>query len=72
MIHDDALVKEVSAHLQMCVSKCVKIVPRSDILDHISEYVGGDSAYPYIVYGQSGCGKTSIMALTALRVGVYL
>ena len=31
----------------------------------IKEYVLGDSKQPLVVHGESGCGKTSIMALAA-------
>lgn len=70
VIHKDSVTKEVVTHLQQCVNKCDKVVPRSDILNQIKDYVCGSSSSPFVVYGQSGCGKTSIMALSALKVSV--
>lgn len=34
-------------------------------LQKIKDYVLGDSKEPLVVHGESGCGKTSIMALAA-------
>jgi WD40 repeat protein len=35
---------------------------RDDVLQKIEHYINGDSNQPYIVHGQSGIGKTSIIA----------
>lgn len=34
-------------------------------LQNIKDYVLGNSKEPLVVHGESGCGKTSIMALAA-------
>jgi ABC-type dipeptide/oligopeptide/nickel transport system ATPase subunit len=35
---------------------------RGDIIDKIKDYVIGNSNVPFILHGESGCGKTSLTA----------
>ena len=69
-LQSDPVTREALTHLQQCVDKCSKIVPRKEILDQIKSYVCGTSDKPLVVHGQSGCGKTSIMAYAANNVRI--
>ena len=59
---------EVLEHSHQCVSKCERFYGREDVLDYIRDYVGSHANRPLIVHGQSGCGKTSILAKAARKV----
>ncbi len=37
-------------------------VGRSDLLESIRSYIKNDSPYPLVIYGDSGCGKTALLA----------
>lgn len=38
---------------------------REDTLERIKEYMLGDSDKPLVLYGEGGCGKTSLLAKSA-------
>ncbi|KAK1124232.1 hypothetical protein K0M31_006607 [Melipona bicolor] len=38
---------------------------REDTLEKIKEYMLGDSEKPLVLYGEGGCGKTSLLAKSA-------
>ena len=42
---------------------------RNAILKQIEDYVIGGSRLPLVLWGESGVGKTSTMAMAASRVG---
>ncbi len=44
---------------------CVIHHARDAVAQAIKKYICGASDLPFVVYGQSGCGKTSIMAKAA-------
>ena len=52
----------------MAVERCLLFHGREDILHEIAGYLQSDKQQPLVLYGQSGCGKTSIMAQTAKMV----
>lgn len=57
--------EEFMEHAVLVKKKCDGVRGRDDIVKKIKDYVLGDSKEPLIVHGESGCGKTSIMALAA-------
>lgn len=59
-------------HSNQAVDKLAKVVPRTDILDRVKDYVTGDSDWPMVLHGNSGCGKTSVMASIATQVLVLI
>ncbi|XP_067662735.1 NACHT and WD repeat domain-containing protein 2-like [Haliotis asinina] len=59
------LYAEIVEHTVFCQSKCKAFHGRQETLDLISKYLKGTSRTPFIVHGQSGCGKTSIVAMAA-------
>ncbi|XP_070558651.1 NACHT domain- and WD repeat-containing protein 1-like isoform X2 [Ptychodera flava] len=68
----DALYEEVIQHASFCQQKCEAFHGRQDTLKRIESYVKSDSRQPMVIYGQSGCGKTSIVAMAATMVNKWL
>ena len=58
---DDTAV-EVLQHLHFARSRCDVFHGREEYLKAVLDYVSGPSRLPMIIYGGSGCGKTSVMA----------
>ena len=68
---DDNLVKEISLHATTCQEKSRIFFGREAIIDSIVKYVSDESLETkriLVVYGASGCGKTSIMAVAAKKI----
>ena len=59
---EDDLFKEIIEQASICKEKSTLVSGRDDVLQQISDYVEGDLQSPLVLYGQSGCGKTSVMA----------
>ena len=53
---------EVLQHLHACQHHCSVFQGQESILNLMAQYITNTSNLPLIIYGQSGCGKTSIMA----------
>ncbi|XP_022102529.1 NACHT domain- and WD repeat-containing protein 1-like [Acanthaster planci] len=72
---EDPLHQEILQHLSFCLTKCVGFQGRDDIIKNVRDYViqrakgdGGKDGIPMVLYGESGSGKTSIMAKCAALV----
>ena len=61
-----------SQHLKMAHDRCRIFHGRDDLLDKLQTILSRDSRQPIVVHGHSGCGKTSLMAMTAQKVGVLI
>nr|XP_022300895.1 NACHT and WD repeat domain-containing protein 2-like [Crassostrea virginica] len=57
--------EEFMKHAVLVQEKCEGIRGRDAIIQKIKEYVLGDNWDPLVIHGESGCGKTSIMAQAA-------
>ena len=68
----DTFVVEVLQHLFMCRSRCETFKGRSDLIERVQGYIQGDSNLPLVVYGESGCGKTSVLAKVASLVPIWM
>ncbi|KAK0046460.1 NACHT and WD repeat domain-containing protein 2 [Biomphalaria pfeifferi] len=64
----DPIYLEPLQHLHACKRYCQAFQGREDVVDRIREYVTGDSNLPLVLFGESGCGKTSLMAKAASQV----
>ncbi|EDO40517.1 predicted protein, partial [Nematostella vectensis] len=62
------LFQEVAQHATFCNLKCENFHGREDILEKIRTYISGSGQKPLVLYGDSGCGKTSLVAMTAKLV----
>ncbi|XP_038054567.1 NACHT domain- and WD repeat-containing protein 1-like [Patiria miniata] len=72
---EDPLHQEVLQHLSFCLTKCVGFQGRDDVIKKVEDYVlrqvKGDNrkgGVPMVLHGESGSGKTSIMAKCAALV----
>ncbi|CAH8514683.1 unnamed protein product [Schistosoma turkestanicum] len=77
---NDELYVEVLQHLNQCNEFIQEFHGRSNVLEVVKRYIQGDSTglvklylcyvtssvYPFVLYGQSGSGKTSVMAKLAV------
>ncbi|KAJ8982590.1 hypothetical protein NQ317_005062 [Molorchus minor] len=59
------IVTEILQHLHACNNSVKVFYGREDSLDHINKYMTGDSDKCLILYGEGGCGKTSLLAKSA-------
>ena len=66
---NDGLLKEIAEHAVTCQEKTKTFYGRKEVLASIVEYVGsaGENRI-LVVHGESGCGKTSIMAVAARQI----
>lgn len=63
---ESSLYKEVLHHSWFCQDKCVAFRGREDVLEKIETFLKDfEKLEPLVVYGSSGSGKTSIMAVIA-------
>ncbi|GAB0097357.1 NACHT domain-containing protein [Sergentomyia squamirostris] len=59
------IVTEILQHLHACNNADKVFYGREDELAHIKGYMLGDSEKPLVLYGEGGCGKTSLLAKSA-------
>lgn len=59
------IITEILQHLHACMNSVKVFYGRDDSLERIKNYMLGDSTKPMILYGEGGCGKTSLLAKTA-------
>ena len=66
----DSLVIEIIQHLLLCRSRCEVFRGRDDTIARIRRYICSEcekgQRKPLVIYGQSGCGKTSVLAKAAM------
>ncbi len=63
----DPLDEEIDAHETFGKERTRTFTGREDILTAISDYIIGPSISPYVIHGESGSGKTALMAKTVER-----
>ena len=63
------LMEEVTRHALFCRDHTHSFQGRADILQAIHNYVTGpDPMMPLVIYGESGVGKTSLMAKVVMEI----
>ncbi|KAI8121835.1 NACHT and WD repeat domain-containing protein 2 [Lucilia cuprina] len=62
------IVTEILQHLHACNNSVKVFYGREESLEHIKRYMLGDSDKPLVLYGEGGCGKTSLLAKSAALV----
>ena len=63
------LMEEVTRHALFCRDHTHSFQGRADILQAIRNYVTGpDPMMPLVIYGESGVGKTSLMAKVVMEI----
>lgn len=59
------IVTEILQHLHACNNSVRVFYGREESLDFIKNYMLGESDKPVVLYGEGGCGKTSLLAKSA-------
>ncbi|XP_011493787.1 PREDICTED: NACHT and WD repeat domain-containing protein 2 [Ceratosolen solmsi marchali] len=59
------IITEILQHLHACNNSVRVFYGREDSLDKIENYMLGNSDKPLVLYGEGGCGKTSLLAKSA-------
>lgn len=59
------IVTEILQHLHACNNSVKIFYGREDQLKEIERYMLGDSDKPLVLYGEGGCGKTSLLSKSA-------
>lgn len=67
----DALEGEKAAHRDFGRSRSVNFIGRRDVLDTMRGYLGGPERRPLVVAGDSGSGKTALLAHAAAQVPLW-
>ncbi|XP_019645210.1 PREDICTED: NACHT domain- and WD repeat-containing protein 1-like [Branchiostoma belcheri] len=62
---NDPLFEEVSQHSLFSQSRSKVFYGRQDTIREIESYLNGEVTQPLVIHGESGCGKTSVMAVAA-------
>lgn len=71
-LSNDPVFTEALQHSHACNSFCKVFQGREDIVNQMQQYIIGESPLPFVLYGESGCGKTSLTAKGASQVSSYL
>lgn len=64
------IVTEILQHLHACNNSVKVFYGREESLEHVRRYMLGDSDKPLVLYGEGGCGKTSLLAKSASLVAI--
>ena len=67
-LSSDPVFSESLQHLHACLKFCKVFQGREDIVERIHQYMIGTSDKPFVLHGESGCGKTSLTAKGASQV----
>ena len=63
------LMEEVTRHALFCRDRTHSFQGRGDILKAIHNYISGpDPTVPLVIFGESGVGKTSLMAKAIMEI----
>ena len=68
----DSFVEEIFQHSSFCQKKCGTFHGRREFLDTAKETLTQQEKRGLVLYGESGCGKTSLMAKIATEVKQWL
>ena len=66
LVSGNPLFREVLQHVVFLKEKCKMFHGRNATLEHVRSYLKNTSSSPLVIHGESGCGKTSLVAMSAL------
>ncbi|XP_067950394.1 NACHT and WD repeat domain-containing protein 2-like [Watersipora subatra] len=66
------LLTEIAEHDHQAIAKNKTFQGRDDIMNAIRKYIHSESSFPFTMYGDSGFGKTSLLAVASIRVYDWL
>lgn len=61
----DKVYQEILHHLHTCQQVSRLFHGRDEELKHLNDYITGVNTQPMVLYGENGCGKTSVLAKIA-------
>lgn len=64
----DKLSEEIIKHSQQVVKRVAMFHGREDVLKKVEGYVMSSNNQPLVIHGESGSGKTSVLAKAAMQV----
>ncbi|CAF1143580.1 unnamed protein product, partial [Didymodactylos carnosus] len=67
----DSLDAEILEHAIECKTLVSRFYERNDILEKIKHFIQSNETRPCVIYGESGCGKSSIMAKVAIQASQW-
>jgi len=62
--------REREAHREFAEERCRHFVSRKETLHRIQAYIDSDDRYPLVIHGQSGSGKTAVLAKAVGDLGL--
>ncbi|XP_076106889.1 NACHT domain- and WD repeat-containing protein 1-like isoform X1 [Mytilus galloprovincialis] len=62
---------EIRQHLLFCQTKCADFKGKEDTLEAVHTYLKSDKKHPLVIHGESGSGKTSLMAMIAKKANEW-
>ena len=68
----DRQFEEITRHSLICRRKCVDFHGREETLEKIKNHVTSSAQTPLVIYGASGCGTTSLVAMAAQMARSWL
>jgi flagellar biosynthesis GTPase FlhF len=70
-LSSDTVFSETLQHLHACEKFVSMFQGREDVVEKVHQYISGKSQQVLILYGESGCGKTSLLAKSASMVSTH-
>ncbi|XP_064648000.1 NACHT and WD repeat domain-containing protein 2-like [Lineus longissimus] len=71
-LSSDTVFTETLQHLHACEKFVSMFQGREDVVEKVHQYICGKSQQPLVLFGESGCGKTSLLAKSASMVCTWL
>ncbi len=65
---DRNLVEELLIHYRLVKRNARGFQGRTELIEKVLKYIEGDETNAFVLYGESGCGKTSVIAKLADQV----
>ena len=69
-VEQDETFQEVMQHRSTALEKCSAFYGREDLINKMTHYIQSETGGVYGLYGQSGCGKTALMAMAAAQTRI--
>lgn len=66
--NDKKLLGEVLNHAYFCKENAERYQQRNELITPVIDFIKSENKMPFIVYGESGSGKTSVLAKIAYEV----
>lgn len=71
ILSEEAIYTEVQQQANICNNILNFFKGREDKVNLVHQYLTNANEQPFVLYGEGGCGKTSILAMAYSKVGAY-